>query len=68
MTGNGGIEESELEELFVRTIRKASEQNGWRSSKRKMITVFIIIPFAEQKDSRFGYVIYPQFELGPQME
>lgn len=65
MTGSGGIEESELEELFVRIIRKASEQNGWKFEKKNDYGVYHYSLLMEQKDNRFGYVIYPQYELGP---
>lgn len=67
LSGTGQIEESELEDRFIRSLRniaKKKELEGWKfedSREGGIINYYFTI---SKKDRRFTYLIQPQVELG----
>jgi DEAD/DEAH box helicase domain-containing protein len=68
LTGNGQIEESELEDRFVRSLRnyfKKKENEGWLFEEHPQDGVVNYKIRLKRGDDSYTYFIRPQYELGP---
>lgn len=65
VTSAGQIEESELEERFIRSLRKKAEKEGWQFDDVKEYGVVNYSLTIKKKDLEVSYHIRPQVDLGP---
>jgi DEAD/DEAH box helicase domain-containing protein len=67
LSGNGQIEESELEDRFIRSLRKyihSREKEGWRFEEELQDGIVNYKILIKNQEKSISYFIRPQFELG----
>ena len=69
VSGEGGIEESELEDKFVSTLRNISPARGWKFTNRTDATYrYYQLDLKCSNGENRTYLIHPQRELGPAVD
>jgi len=65
VTNLGQIEESELEERFIRSISHAAEKSGWSFEKINVNGIINYNLTVKEGEKEISYIIIPQLDLGP---
>lgn len=69
VSGEGGIEESELEDRFISALRELCEPRGWQFTTKTDATYrYYQMDVKSTSGELRTYVIHPQRELGPAMD
>ena len=69
VSGEGGIEESELEDKFISTLREISPARGWQFTNKTDATYrYYQLDLKCSNGENRTYLIHPQRELGPAVD